>query len=98
MLFYRHGCFEKRLTHYSKELCRTLGCVRIDNDLLIRIHADAETCISLTEGVAPRVPAHIPMQRRKSIGIAIEHVEFVSELMYYHVISHPCFRSGSILP
>src|SRR5712692_10548403 len=67
------GDLEEGLAHHCEKFPRRLGCVRIDVGVFAGFHAPAEILVGLSEHPRPRLPAHAGVQRRKPVGIAVEH-------------------------
>src|SRR5258708_6425348 len=76
---------KKRFAHHREKLGWTLRGVRIDRQILVGVDAATEIGITRAERVRPALAAHVPMQRRIAVGVAVEHVELMREFVYHDV-------------
>src|SRR5207237_4954051 len=76
---------EERLGDHGEELGDVLGGVGIEPGLLAALERVAEALVGFRERGFPRAAVHADMQRRHAVGLAVQHVELVRELVQHHV-------------
>ncbi|MNH00995.1 hypothetical protein D3C79_602040 [compost metagenome] len=84
----------------GKELCRVFRSVGVDGGFGVGVGVQllVEVVVGLLHGCCPLINWHAAVQRWQAVGIAIEHVELVRQLMDDQVVSLPATTGLHAVP
>jgi hypothetical protein len=78
---------EEGLARHRKEFGRVLGGIGIEQRLLLALDHANETRVRRLERALPDAGVHVRVRHGEPVGLALEHVDLVGELVDHDVVS-----------
>ncbi|KAI3488917.1 hypothetical protein L1887_46947 [Cichorium endivia] len=85
------GGGEEVLAGDGEEFCRVFRRVGVDGRLGVGVAVElaVEVVVGLLHGLGPVTDAHVGVQWRQAVGVAVEHVQLVRQFVDHQVVAFP---------